>query len=307
MTDTGLKPLKIELAIKYSEFFAFSFYIKKSNGEFVEISLKTSGLKNSFLGYKDKGLDFIYLMPDHYDEVITKLKEVIKQSNNFKDVYSDLNQIFTTVQQQMIKLGFNECVVDKCLEVNTLVVQYISMIPSLAAILAEVKLNNKSVFYQYVLKSFVAINMLEAFDWNSDIVKNTIGQACLLMDINLTDDDLKLMTESPKDKWPEHIINHPIINSNKIRAASDKISIEVLKIIELHHEVPNEDGYPRGVGPQAIPLLASLVIVSELFCFKILNLTYKLENKEEIVNDLNYQFSKGIFRTAKDLLIKIIA
>lgn len=302
----NLHPLNIDLAIKFAEFFVFSFYIKKKNEEFIEIFHKTTGLNNTFRGYKERGLTEIYLKPEHYDVIVSKLKGVLKQVKNYKEAFSDIDKIFSTVHAHVRKYGFNRYTLDHCSEINTLVIQQLNSIPRIAELIIEVKQNNNKLFYQYVFKSYVAICMLETFDWHSDVLKNKIGQACLLMDINLSDNDLIFMRDNPKDIWPAYVFNHPSINAASIKEASSKIPLQVLQIIELHHEVPGELGYPRGVDSQNIPALASLVIVAELFTDKIFNSNFKPEDTGDLLELFDTLFSKGIFRSSLASLILAI-
>ncbi|MFA6238004.1 MAG: hypothetical protein WC635_11790 [Bacteriovorax sp.] len=302
----NLMPIKIELAIKYCSFFTFSFYVKKPNDEFVEISHKPAGLKSIFRGYKERGLDIIYLRPTHYEEIISKLKNVLSHANNFKIVFNDLDDLFASVQMQIKRHGFSDYSLNQCKEITTIVVQNLMTIPNLADLISETKINNSNIFYQSMVKAFISICMLETFDWQSDILKNKIAQACLLMDLNLTNDDLVIMHKEPRNMWPQYIFNHPHLNAKTVKDASDQVSIQVLQIIELHHELPNAAGYPRGVDSSNIPLLAALVIVAEEYTSRVLRDDYSPEQSEQMMHTLCELFSKGIFLTARESLFAAI-
>ncbi|MEI8136683.1 MAG: HD domain-containing phosphohydrolase, partial [Bacteroidota bacterium] len=98
------------------------------------------------------------------------------------------------------------------------------------------------------------------------------------------------------------VFNHPFINAEMIKKCGESVSSQVLQIIELHHELPNDQGFPRGVDSRNIPLLAGLVIIADVYTTKILEPEYKAENAKELLEYLDTHFSKGIFRTAKDAL-----
>lgn len=115
-----------------------------------------------------------------------------------------------------------------------------------------------------------------------------------------------LMQNNPRDTWPQEVYNHPHINAATLKNASDKISPDVIQLIELHHELPDGDGFPRGVSSNNIPILAAIIIVAELFCTKILDADFDPNQKEVLIKYFEKRFTSGVFRLAREALVKAI-
>lgn len=303
VSEKDLMPIKIELAIRYYEYFNFNFYVKKDEKNFIEVVYKSIGLKNTFTAYKDRGLTEIHLKSDDFNTVVTKLKLILMQTKKYKEAFLDIDNICYNVGQNFINFGISPLTSSRHKETNMAVIQSIVAFPDLAEKVVNFKNEAPRLFYLYLLKSYLAMSILEQLDWRSDILKSKIAQACLFMDINLTDEDLKLMQNKSREDWPQHVINHPVLNANLLKETSDKFSSEVLQMIEFHHEFPDGEGFPKKIESRTIPMIACIVIVAEVFANKIEEVDFDAKNKTKWTNYLNDNFSRGSFRSIKDALI----
>ncbi|MGS2723984.1 HD-GYP domain-containing protein [Porticoccus sp. GXU_MW_L64] len=91
----------------------------------------------------------------------------------------------------------------------------------------------------------------------TELEKLVVG--CAMCDVGMTklSGDYLEKPDPLTDEQRNSLKEHPLIGS-KMVAASGEADMEILAIIENHHERFNGSGYPRGVDGAAIPLLARI-------------------------------------------------
>ncbi|MEH6358614.1 MAG: HD-GYP domain-containing protein [Pseudomonadales bacterium] len=90
-----------------------------------------------------------------------------------------------------------------------------------------------------------------------ELEKLVVG--CAMSDVGMTTlpDELIKQSNTLTTQQREAILDHPIVGSQMINS-SGGADIEVLAIIENHHERHDGSGYPRGLEGTTIPLLARI-------------------------------------------------
>ena len=90
-----------------------------------------------------------------------------------------------------------------------------------------------------------------------ELEKLAVG--CAMCDIGMTELSAELLDQSQKleEKQRAIVKAHPIMGAELVKE-SDDVDIEILAIIENHHERMDGSGYPRALEGASIPLLARI-------------------------------------------------
>ncbi|MBT3585963.1 MAG: hypothetical protein HN509_13740 [Halobacteriovoraceae bacterium] len=301
-----LVPMTIELAIRFSSYFDFSYFIQKSNGSHVEIEYASSNIRKTFEGYKERGLQEIFLREEDYEKVSGVLREVIQKKKDLKEVMGDLNHLYDNTRHLLLTIGVGGVSIANAKDTNRMVMGKIGSISSIFELLADFKGECSDEFFKYLILSFIGTSMIGTFDWQSDQIKHKMGMAAMLCDLTLTTEDYKQMSGHAYESWPAHCRDHPLKIANVIRSCDPSMPHEVLQMIEQHHELPTGEGFPNNLKFSQIPLLSAVFIVALNFVDRYKKSNFDVGEKEEVVGVMYETFTKGNFRNAAMALFKTV-
>ena len=75
-----------------------------------------------------------------------------------------------------------------------------------------------------------------------------------------------------------------------------RFSIEVQKLIQYHHELPESKGFPRGLRSMAIPQLSCIFILATQFAHELIMRGFDKNTINEIIDEFETRFDNGNFK-----------
>jgi len=115
----------------------------------------------------------------------------------------------------------------------------------------------------------------EHLNWENEERRNIIG-AALTMNISLGFMQNKLLDQpQPLTLEQQQIIHDHPKNSAKMLRKMGMSNTKLLELVEKHHENLDGSGYPDGLTQGEIPLAASLISLSDVYCAKVTGRNYR--------------------------------
>jgi len=291
-------PLKLEIVIKYLQFFEYSFFILKPNQEFVEITVDKKTLKATMGNYQRRGLKEIYLKEEDYNDFSSNLRQHLEQKASFKDALLDIESLYSGLRQQFLSFGMSGITIRAAEEMNKMVIAQVTKSAGVAQLIVEFKDKFPEAFLTYIMLSYVSTSMIDMFSWRSQQIKLKIGMASMLCNIELTQKDLETINTSPQDQLPDSLRMYPIHTAANLQKNDPMIPAEVIQMIEMHRELPDANGFPLHLRHTSIPLLPSIFIVAYNFIQELKKNDLDGTKISEILNYIYASYNKGIFHQA---------
>lgn len=230
--------------------------------------------------YTSKGNDRFYMKRSEFfgyiDDVVTnqnkKLLSTPATISNI-DICGDSLEI---MQDSLVQLGLSP---DQLLLINTTIETCIDILDSEKSLKShlQVFLKGRGYFVSHSLTAgHICYLLANKLGMGQDSIINKLLYASVLHDVLLPDSELCQIYDLESEKYrslnPE---NKKLVKSHasecaKLLETSDKIPSDVLTIIREHHELPNGEGFPRGIKENSIfglslIFIASLHIADHLF------------------------------------------
>lgn len=299
-------PLKIKIVVNFNEIFDYPFYIKKPNGDFVEITINPALVKKTMEGYLDRGLTEIYLTELNLANLTKKIRETIEHKKNTVEALKNIESLYLNLRINLKKIGLTDFTLSIAEDINRAAISQIVKIPRLADVLVRFKTDCDTDFLKYIALSHISISMLDTFLWKSKPIDLKMGLAALLCDNVLSSEDFKIMNENSFDKWPEKLKTYPIKAAENLSSVKGQKLTEVIQMIEMHRELPDGTGFPKQLSFKNIPLLPAIFIVAYNVTGIFFKCNFNESQTEENLNEMYPKYSKGPFREASLSIFKCL-
>lgn len=316
LPPTDLQEIPLDIALKVSDLFTFDCYIKLPSGRMVKVSGgEGEDIIDIFEKYKAKGVDKFYATKEdllHFLKVYQKTfsQKIFNPSTTKNEKVETLSNTFDLVKQTFKGFGMDALIIESTEVTAKESLRFIRNVPNLFNFFKSFKANCSDEFMNIMLVNYTTSIILEKFDWSSSEVKKKLSLAVLLADITLTKEDLVLLHQyemTDPDQLPEHIYNHPLEIAEIIRSSRHYgVPPEVAQIIEQHHELPFQKGFPNKLDHSRVTLFSAINIVSYHFIKEVQKYDFDYNNIEVIISNLSQMFSKGNYYKILKILIDIL-
>jgi len=255
-------------------------YLKLGDEKYIKVKNANDSSTAEIQKYVEKGNTKFYMKR----EVFLGFMESVTIAQNKKlltapasitniDICGDSLEI---MQDSLVQLGLTP---DQLLLINTTIETCIDILESEESLKEhlQVFLKGRGYFVSHSLTAgHISYLLANKLGMGQDSIVNKLLYSSVLHDVLLADSELCQVYKIDTDEFNALSLNNrKLIKSHAIECAklletSDKIPSDVLTIVREHHELPNGEGFPRGVGESnifglSLIFIASLHIADHLF------------------------------------------
>ncbi|MGB0453241.1 MAG: hypothetical protein ACPGJV_05960, partial [Bacteriovoracaceae bacterium] len=246
-------------------------------------SLKEKNVQNLCILYKDKDM----FLDAYEGQLSSKLSEAKKRGSSKAKVLADQLGL-DYVYQQISHLDISPRLKRSVDNVVDSIMEKVTGSEDLYNLFSNVFSKGSFILEHSILLSYLAVNILKKVGWDQGKSTESMMTACLLHDSLFDDDKLARVYRTAGMKElsredQEKVLNHGTELAFKLQGIPE-ISSETIKIIEQHHERPQNDGFPKGLDSGALSNLSLVFIVAE----ELLEILYQYDfDKEKTKNAWN--------------------
>jgi HD-GYP domain-containing protein (c-di-GMP phosphodiesterase class II)/CheY-like chemotaxis protein len=271
--------IKTKLLIDVSPLYS-DIYAKLSETKYLKIFQKGDVFDREDLRRytEQKKIEYVYLRKESCSEFIHKyvsrIEEIARSSKDlpFDEVAYMHTSIQESVQELIEKIGFNEDVQSLAKAQIQLTVKMMGKKPVLKNILKRLEgRKGKYLSDHSFLTGTIACAIASHLEWSSEATFLKLTIAAFMHDVILTDEkvaECESVEQAEALGLSEDAVasfkKHPLKAAELIRQMSE-IPSDVDSIVFQHHELPNGNGFPRGINSAHIsPLSAIFIIAHEM-------------------------------------------
>lgn len=288
-------------------------YIKLSDKKYVKIINKNELYDvNIIEKYINKNIGHLYVKNEDFINFTNNYTELITNSlNQHKDSdghSTDAELSSVSILHEMISnLGITPKIVET---INATIESNITQIkknPNLFEILDSIMKQQSFLYEHGLLTSYICGTIAQKMSWEGESIIEKLTISSILHDVTLEKlKNLEINNELLEDlnstqyhdlHWKQQKIirDHPILSAELAKTIQN-FPADVDKIIALHHEKPDGDGYPKGLTANRIPPVACLFIISETFARRIYDKEIEKNKIKLIIQEFKETFNKGNFK-----------
>jgi response regulator RpfG family c-di-GMP phosphodiesterase len=306
-------PIKFLLFLSDERQFA-ELYVKLSDEKYVKLTCNDLTYTDTLKKYKAKGLEEIYMIEPAFRELYAMLIEK-QQSLQFYNLETlaqgqaleSLENTFDLTKNYLINLGISEDAIKGCQTINLKSLALIKQTANLYKFYEQFKINCSEEFLKSMLISHLSLLLIDQFPWRTAKIKDKMALAALLCDVTVDKDELHYLDDSYEVKdLPTSILRHPNEVTEILSKNERLVSLEVIMIIEQHHEKPDGTGYPHGLNYNRIGQLSSIYIVCRDFMSRLIKNNFNYNTRLDILDDLGKIYYQGNFAKSYEALLKVV-
>ncbi|MBT3981639.1 MAG: hypothetical protein HOE90_09825 [Bacteriovoracaceae bacterium] len=309
----------IKLILEHGDDFPFDIYLKLGPAKIIKLSHRNEDIKETFLRYKEKGVEDVFVLQREMSAFIKQLRK--NMANRFfdsgtlptREAVSILDSGYMVTKEAFMKLGVNETTLAVAKEVNEFSVKMLKKVPNIFEFFKQFREDCEKSFMKQLMVAYSTSCMIDTFDWKSQQIKEKTAMAAMLCDVLLTESQIELVNQAEKvadGDWdahlPREILEHPTKLSSMLMPQRHTISTETIGIIEVHHELPNGDGFPRGITADRLTLLPCIYIVANKFITLMIDSGFDYRQRDSMLQTLEDNYSRGNFKKAVRSLYKML-
>jgi response regulator RpfG family c-di-GMP phosphodiesterase len=279
-------------------------FLKLNEQKYIKLKNSDDPSMEEIEKYSSKGNEEFYMKRSEFfaymDDVLTnhnrKLLTTPATISNI-DICGDSLEI---MQDSLIQLGLTP---DQLLLINTTIETCIDILESEKSLKEhlQVFLKGRGYFISHSLTAgHICYLLANKLGMGQDSIVNKLLYASVLHDVLLQDSDLcKIYDLESEDFKSLTSANKKLVKSHaaecaKLLETSDKIPGDVLTIIREHHELPNGEGFPRGIGESSIFGLSLIFIASLHIADHLFHYGHSEDSLNALLDKLNsLGFSQG--------------
>lgn len=290
-------PLNIGFFLKYN-FLGVSAYLKMSDQKYIRVLDSEIEQDQKFLNeLKKKEVPSLFIKNKDLDDFFQNVLEKIYENNNETiDAYKINQDCVEYTQNRLHSIGINKNDLNFVKEVFDNSFRNIEKLD----LFLELKKMMSSRLFTYQLATMVAhisLVIAKRHFINVFFEKDDLLWAALFQDISLEENDFCQVTSKQQldeldltENLYTYINEHPKRSAELLSKSEGEFSIEVIKMIQTHHERPDGHGFPGLAELSALSIPQKIQIISNTFCYKVLNSKEDELDIDLILNDLREQF-----------------
>lgn len=313
--DTSYLPMPIEILIKYMAD-PSDVFLKINDAKYLKVSSK---LNDSFIEdlerQKDKGVKELYLEKheflNFFHSLQVKLQGDDQQASTGKRILFEIAGLTINVdQQKMADLKvpkFHQELVNQTLEGLITDIKSSSNIFNILSGFTE-KVNYLSD--HSILVIYFSSLIAKKLGWFNEKMSTQLALAGFFHDITLKDEFLaKIETKEEifnfDDTEQKLVLEHPE-KCSQIVEKFNKHNQDAINIILNSQELPNGNGFPKGLNAQTIQPLPALFILSHKIVSLLFEDDFKVENLGAHIQNLEKEYDQGNFKRPYKALREIL-
>lgn len=217
-------------------------------------------------------MEFLYVHKDDFSNLVSDIVSGTDKLKESQDIPPDIKlakffNISETVFAELIRLPLSDDSLNRAIKVSSEIATNLRMKPDFSKAV-QVLTSLDDDFTKHSLSTVIVTSMLlNAMDWNSEKVVNSLTNAAFFHDIGFRELPTHLFYKQRIDMDAEEIRlyeSHPT-RGVQILSSLSFISAETLQAVSEHHEISNGTGFPNGFRLERIYPLARLLSFSNLF------------------------------------------
>lgn len=312
------KPVKIERFLKHNPV-SVDVFIRLSEFKYIKL-FKQGELfnENQLQRYMtEKNVEYLYVKSESFELFCESFSKQLNSILSKKDLKPE-DRLGTElkgvafVHETCKELGVNQATIDA---VNAITESTLSVIKKkntkIFDLLSQM-MNSDSFLYSHsLLTSYVACEIAQRMEWNSEAIYQKLSIAALLHDVGLNEklseyNILSNEIEKTLDPTDLDIIKtHPHRNYELVHEINS-LPADVDTIILNHHERADGSGFPRGLGAIKTAPLSCTFILAHEFVHRFFDNDYDHSKVKEIVKSIGNEFNKGNYKKPLEGLVKIV-
>lgn len=294
----------------------YEVFIDLSNNKYGKVISKNKPFSQKLIhAYAKKNIKVLHVKKSDYlkqlDQSIKNLILIFKNRTleKNKTIKMQLKAIFY-IQEYIKALS----VTDEVLELTRLISESISDFSRFDRTMIKLIEDVEDI----KLMTFAEISLLCAYlncfitakmEWSSEMTKEKLIVASIIQDINLkneslylirsiNDPDLILFTEEEKIQFKEH----PRVAQEIAKLFSGYTELDF--ILKEHHEHPNGDGFPSGIGASSLTTISCIFIISTHFLSRLSKSPNGVADLKDVLISMRKTYQLGNFKDPMAALIK---
>ncbi len=293
-------------------------YIQLSSVKYIKLLNSNDAYeKISIEKYEDRGKKYLFIESENYPRfqeqfghlVIGNLEKAQKLPPDIKAL-AELSAFDHTLDFAK-EFGINANTANKVRKSVESNLKTLKKLPSLELLLKRIMRGGDYISEHSLMLSYFAGQICLATSWGNSQTLEKLSMAALLHDVGLPKNGLarihsikEAKEKGLEDDEIETIRNHPG-EAAKLISEGDNIFADVDTIVLQHHELPDQSGFPRGLGALSISPLSCIFILASELVEKIYGKPAASINMEEVKEELKERFNKGNFKKPLEALLKV--
>lgn len=309
--------------IKIKRFYNFQkvccdVYIQLSPKKYIKLINANDSYETAFIQrYEERGKKFLFIENEYYERfqeqfshlVLYKLEKAQNLPPDVKAV-AELAAFDHTLDFAK-QFGVTANTANKVKMSVKSNLKTLKKLPKLEMLLKRIMRGGDYISEHSLLLSYFAGQICMATSWGNNQSLEKLSMAALLHDISLPQNKLARVHSLQQAKEMglesseiEIIKNHPG-EAAKIISEGENIFADVDTIVLQHHELPDQSGFPRGLGALSISPLSCVFIIASEFAEKVYGKTASDIDMEDIKSEFQEKFNKGNFKKPLEAFLKV--
>lgn len=309
--------------VKIKRFYNFDtvtcdVYIQLSPVKYIKLLNSNESYEKSFIEkYESRGKKYLFIESENYQRfqeqfghlVLSKLE---KAQNLPPDIIA-LAELaaFDHALDFAKEFGITANTANKVKKSVESNLKTLKKLPNLELLLKRIMRGGDYISEHSLMLSYFAGQICMATSWGSSQTLEKLSMAALLHDVALPKNSLgrihsmaEAKEQGLEDEEIEVIRNHPG-EAAKLISQGENIFADVDTIVMQHHELPDQSGFPRGLGALSISPLSCIFILASELTERIYGKPAASINMEEIKAEFKEKFNKGNFKKPLEALLKV--
>ncbi len=309
--------------IKIKRFYNFQkvccdVYIQLSPKKYIKLINGNDSYESSFIKrYEDRGKKYLFIENEHFEMfeqqfghlVLDKLEKAQNLPPDVRAVaeLAAFNHTLDFAKQFGVTANTANKV-KKSVESN---LKTLKKLPKLELLLKRIMRGGDYISEHSLLVSYLAGQICMGTSWGNNQALEKLSMAALLHDVSLPKNNLaKVHTLSQakemglSEKEIEIIKSHPG-EAAKMVSEGENIFADVDTIVMQHHELPDQSGFPRGLGALSILPLSCIFIMASELAEHIYGKSANDVDMDAIKSEFQERFNKGNFKKPLEAFLKV--
>ncbi len=297
---------------------AVDIYIRLNEKKYLKLINQNEELDYAKIEkYEQRGQKFFYIENSDYPQfqnqfgslVLEKLEKAQNLTPEIKAV-AELAAFNHTIEYAK-DFGITANTANKVKKSVESNLKTLKKMPKLETLLKRIMRGGDYISEHSLLVSCFAGQICMATSWGNHQTLEKLSMAALLHDISLPRNELARIHNLSQAKEKglsgadiELIKSHPG-EAAKLISQGENIFADVDTIVLQHHELPDQSGFPRGLGPLSISPLSCIFILASEFAEKVYGKSPASISVDHIKEEFKRDYNKGNFKKPLEALLKV--
>ncbi len=267
--------------------------------------------------YINKGTEFLYIEIPQYEKFCEQFSDLVSQNLNKAQEYSpEIKMIaelaaFENIIDMAKDFGVTAGTANKVRQSIKSNISSLKSMPKLKNLLNRIMRGGDYISEHSLLLSYIAGQICMGTAWGNPQTLEKLSMAALFHDIGLTNDEwgrFHSLEDARRAGLNESELE--LFKSHPVRAAEllvsgEHIFADVDSIVVQHHELPDQSGFPRGLGALSISPLSCIFIIASEFVEEVYGKDSSTIDIESVKVKLSDKFNHGNFKKPLNAFLKV--